>query len=133
MKISEAREAYYGYSGSVSTVARQLAFAGIALVWVFRVPSEDTVILPGALWLPTILLILGLALDMIHYLVSAAVWGVFHRISEKRHPDEPDREVDAPAWLNWPGLAAFWGKAFSIASALLLLLRFAIRGVSFGP
>jgi hypothetical protein len=132
VKLSDARKAYYDLSGTGSTVARQLAFAGIALVWVFRAPGEDTVVLPAALWLPTIFLVSGLALDMLHYLCSAAVWGAFHRINEKRFPDEPDREVEAPHWLNWPALVAFWGKASSIALAYLLLLRFAVRGVSFG-
>jgi hypothetical protein len=69
---------------------------------------------------------------MLQYLFGAVVWGTFHRVNEKRYPNEPDREVEAPAWLNWPALIAFWGKTSCVAIAHLLLLRFTIHGVSFG-
>ena len=37
MKIHELRSTYYEASGKVSDISRQLAFAGIAVIWVLRV------------------------------------------------------------------------------------------------
>ena len=36
MKLSEYANVYAEFSGKASDVARQLAFAGLALVWLFR-------------------------------------------------------------------------------------------------
>ena len=37
MKLSDYRETYYEFSGKASDVTRQLAFAGIAIVWIFKI------------------------------------------------------------------------------------------------
>jgi hypothetical protein len=130
MKLSDAREAYYDHSGSASTVARQLGFAGIALVWIFRSPENASVVLPAALQAPAVLLIIGLGFDLMQYAASALIWGGFARHHERRHPNA--KEAKAPAWLNWPGLVCFWTKIAAVISAYVLLLRFAAGGVSFG-
>jgi hypothetical protein len=36
MKLQKARDTYYEYSGKLSDITRQLSFAGIAIVWIFR-------------------------------------------------------------------------------------------------
>lgn len=128
MKLSEARDAYYSHSASASTVARQLGFAGIALVWVFQQPADQLVVLPAALRAPTILLILGLGLDLLQYAISALLWGAFARHHERRKSSA----AQAPPWINWPALFCFWGKLGSVVCAYTLLLTFVARGISFG-
>ncbi len=39
MKLSDYRETYYEFSGKLSDVSRQLSFAGIALIWLFKLDS----------------------------------------------------------------------------------------------
>ena len=41
MKLSEIRKAYEELSGLLSKISRQLAFAGIGIVWLFRTTGAD--------------------------------------------------------------------------------------------
>jgi hypothetical protein len=126
MKLSEFRSTYQELSGKASEVARSLAFAGIALVWVFKT-GADVPRPPPGLIAPTILLTAGLACDLIQYVYSAAAWGIFARIHERRLQDlQEDPDLDAPAWINWPTLFFFWTKLVCVAAAYLLMGKYFI-------
>ena len=115
MKLSVARDCYYGRSGDASSVARQIAFAGIAVIWVFnRATPERPVGLPEELVHVAFLLVLALALDLLQYVVGSAIWGIFARIHESRlrHRIKEDPDEDASPYLNWPAIGLFWSKLF---------------------
>lgn len=84
MKLSDYQKAYYEFSGKASDVARQLAFAGIALIWIFRVERPQAPRLPEQLLLPSALLVLALGADLLHYIVKTIIWGRFCRKEEKK-------------------------------------------------
>ena len=121
MKLSEAREAYYSYSGNASTVARQLAFAGIAVVWLFNTKvAGQPIALPHPLLQVAFLLVVTLAFDLLQYVSASLIWGAFARRHEKQiepHRRNDDPDVDAPAYLNWPAIACFWLKLASLLIA----------------
>ena len=125
MKRGVLLERYEFHSGKASDVARQLAFAGIATIWLFHVGDPSRPSLPKELAAPLLLLSAALALDFLQYLVCAAIWGSYHRMREwgrLHHAD--DKDVDAPGWINWPALALFWGKMITMVAAQILLIRF---------
>ena len=141
MSLDSLRGAYTDLSGIASTVARQLAFAGIALIWIFKTDQSDGLIaIPiGLLW-PTVGLIIALALDLLQYAVASLVWGSFARIKERQlrehardaeQLEELSNNVDAPAWLNWPSIAFFWGKLFAVLSSYVLLLDYVLGKINF--
>ena len=132
MKLSNYREAYYAHTGSASSVGRQVAFAGIALIWVFNAGNAGEIALPTDLLWPALLLILGLALDLTQYVFASAIWGVFHRLKEKQLGADPDPPVSAPPWLNWPTLFCFWGKLVTIIVGYLFLLRYVGHAIVLG-
>ena len=131
MKLSNYRESYYGFSGSASNVSRQAAFAGIALIWVFNSKTPDGIHLPIELIWPTLFLIIGLGLDLLHYVVASAIWGIFHRIKEKELGEIPDPDVEAPIYLNWPTLLLFWGKLIAICTGYIYLFLYAKGSIKF--
>lgn len=110
MKLKDAREAYYEYSKKASEVARSLAFAGIALIWVFKTDANGIPKVPDDLLLPTALLAASLAFDLLQGVAGSVIWGPFHRLKEREREPGDDPEIDAPAWINWPTLFFFWGK-----------------------
>lgn len=74
MKISDFRKNNYDYSSQkASEVTRQLAFAGIALVWIFKLGGENPKI-PGELIAPTFCFALTLAFDLLHYVIATILW-----------------------------------------------------------
>jgi fatty acid desaturase len=117
MTLSEARQAYYEHSGKASDAARQLAFAGIALIWIFKkdvngIPNIGSSFVPATKWF-----IVALAADLTQYICATIAWGAFARWREQQPQTNATTEFDAPRWLNWPGNAFFVAKIFCVAAA----------------
>lgn len=114
----------YGYlTGKASDIVRQLAFAGIAVVWIFRitdttgrmqVPPEFVKVAFGC--------VVSLSLDLLQYLVASVFWGVFGCHLDRKGV-KADDEFAAPGWINWPALLFFWGKSAVIVLSYVLLLK----------
>lgn len=129
MPLQEFRKAYYKFSAKASDSARALAFAGIAIVWVFRIANESAPKVPKDLLLPLLLFAVTLAADMLHYAIAAAIWGVFHRLHEKKSARQQDRDayavqLKADPRLNWPAIGLFWFKIASVVAAYAFLIRY---------
>ena len=123
MNLSDFRQAYYDYSAKASDIARKLAFAGIAIVWIFRTGGAATAEVPRGLLPPLLSFAASLALDLLHNLAGTAVWGVFCRLKE-RQGIGPEDELDAPAWVNWGTNLLFYAKITSVAGGYLVLIWF---------
>lgn len=122
MPLSKAESAKDDYSGKASAIARQLAFAGIALVWLIRTGKEDTV---GVTWddrllWPLAAFALTLFFDFMQYVVSAMVWHVFFVHHENRGL-KSESLVSAPDWINYPNYVLFGAKVLSVISGFGLL------------
>ncbi|HBG06924.1 MAG: hypothetical protein A2075_12555 [Geobacteraceae bacterium GWC2_58_44] len=128
MKLSDYRETYYEFSGKASEVARKLAFAGIALVWIFKTSDAPTPKIPKELILPTGLLVLTLVFDLFQYIAATAIWGVFQWYEERKLSDiNDDPELSTPPCLKWPQNTFFGLKLISISMAYVLLSIFVWR------
>jgi len=132
MKLSSYQEAYYTHSGNASSVSRQAAFAGIALIWVFNNKTGSEISLPTELLWPSLFLIVGLGLDVLQYITASAIWGIFHRVKEIQLGAIPDPDVTAPPYLNWPALVFFWGKLAAISAGYVSLLLYVKHVIKFG-
>jgi len=125
MKLSEYRKIYYDLSSKASDVARQLAFAGIALVWLFKQDAKPIPIIPSSLLLPTALLACALAFDLLQYIFGAFIWGNFQWRKEKnKNTTNKDPDLSAPRCYNWPALSFFSLKLISIVIAYFLIIKF---------
>ena len=122
MKLKDTREAYYFYTGKTSEIIRYLGLAGIAIIWIFRFESASAISLPRNFLLPTILLIIGLGLDLLQYLAGSIIWGIYSRIKEKSGI-EKEEEFEAPRQINWLNDFLFWLKIVPIILAYILILR----------
>jgi hypothetical protein len=127
--LASALEAYYDHSRTASTVCRQLGFAGIALIWVFRIEvGDETRVDPGLLW-PAVLIGASLASDLLHYVVGSAVWGIYHRSLECRQQRGNELPVGFNRYANWPMLFFFWIKLALMIPAYTLIVWFLINRV----
>lgn len=136
MKLAAANECYQYYSGKTSDIIRQAAFAGIAVVWIFNQATPQVKFhLPPALIEVTYWLLATLVADLLHNLVSTAMWGVFHWTEDTKYErlkdadtatvcKYEDHEVDTPPWINWPGIGLFAAKVFFLGWAYVLLARY---------
>ena len=58
MKLKDARDLYYFYSGKTSDLVRQLGLAAIAVIWIFKFEVGGTPKIPNDLGLPLALIVL---------------------------------------------------------------------------
>ena len=124
MTLEHVRKAYYEYSGKVSDIARRLGLSKLAVIWIFTVDSRDGPHVPDVLIAPAFLLVLGLVLDLLHYITATVVWGSYSRYKERKHTAE-NANFKAPPWFNRPTtFLLFPLKTIAICSAYALLLQF---------
>ncbi len=129
MKLKDARDNYYFYSGKTSDIIRQMALAGVALAWLFKRDAGGSPVIPEGLLKPTFLVVLTLVCDFAQYVSGSIMWGTFNRYKEQRVDEEV--EFLAPKQINWPVLAFFVLKTVSLIVAYALLLNFLRQQVSF--
>jgi hypothetical protein len=128
MKLSEYRECYRDYSAKASELSRTLAFAGIALIWFFRLDVKPVPKVPNALLLPLCALVLALALELFQYAWASFVWWAFHRWHEYRLKDpDDDPELSHSEWLSKPIHFLFWAKVACVLFAYWHIGSFIIR------
>jgi hypothetical protein len=122
MNLKDARDNYYFYSGKTSDIIRQLALAGIALVWLYKVDQGGQDKIPVALHDPVILIVLTLTLDLLQYAIATAIWGIYQRRKEKAGITV-GVDFAAPPSINYPTIFLFWAKVASVLSAYIMLLQ----------
>ena len=82
MNLKELWEVYDYHTKTLSTISRQLGFAGLAIVWIFKTENSGNYEVPAALVWPTILLVMNLAADFLHYLIASEIWKFYARRKE---------------------------------------------------
>src|SRR5438105_6305291 len=102
MTIADLKEEYYFATGTVSTVVRQMALAGIAVIWIFKV-GKDTggITFTPNMLVPLRLFILVLVADLLQYAYKGAVWGAIHHYYWNKFK-KADHDVEPSRFWNWP-------------------------------
>ena len=127
MKLTDAREAYYTFSGKLSDVVRQLDLAGVALIWLFALKADNgDITIPCALRWPLGLFVVSLASDIMQYLCATIAWGCFHRHKEKQGVAD-NVDIYAPKQLNWLPLFFFWLKTLLNLAGYAFIIMFIAR------
>jgi hypothetical protein len=129
MKLKQYKDTFYEFSGKASDISRQLAFAGIAVIWIFRLSAAPPKI-PDELLFPLFLLVIALLFDIAQYGIATIIWGVFQWKKEKdlqkthkdiNLADLDELELDHPSWMKIPQLVCFSIKMVSMVIAYVLL------------
>jgi MFS superfamily sulfate permease-like transporter len=123
MRLQDARELYYTYTGKTSDLVRQLGLGGIAIIWVFKYETLATPKIPHELITPLLLIVVGLAFDLLQYGIAASIYGVFQRQKElAKVPEDADFKV--PRYFNWPAITCFIIKCLAIIIAYIFLFKY---------
>lgn len=116
MTLKEIREDYVRYSTNVSELSRNLAYAGIGIVWIFKQSNTNDELLstfmssiPSELKWPLILFIVVLILDLFQYVIQTAIWYPYYAKHKEIHKEEKEDDVNlqepeiysAIPWCFW--------------------------------
>lgn len=127
MQLADARSAYEALSGKASEIARQLAFAGLGLIWLFRVGGEKSPALNQGLLRAALFISSALLFDFLQYLVGTLTWFLYFRSMEKKGVS-PDETFLVPSTLNSPMWALFYLKsAMMLVAYIGYIVPFLIR------
>jgi hypothetical protein len=126
MLLKDYRETYYTFTGKASDINRQLAFAAIAVIWLFKRDVSGVPSVPPPLILPGALVVLALAVDLLQYLLGAIIWYCFYRSKEKAGIPE-NRDIDHSPWLERPITALFWVKVACTITAYYFIFLFLLN------
>ena len=74
MKLKDGWDRYTRYSTKSSDQVRQLALAGLAVVWFFHRSDGNHVRLPVRLTLAATLIVIGLGADCLQYVLLSKNW-----------------------------------------------------------
>jgi hypothetical protein len=128
VKLQDYRNDFYSFSGKASDVSRQLAFAGIAIIWLFKKDSIPGTSIPHELLLPGIFIVVALALDIFHYCLGSIIWRVFYRTKEKEGVSER-KELSHSDWLERPIWAVFCLKIFFVFLAYIYIFHYLLTAI----
>ena len=128
MKLQDYREDFYTYSGKASDLSRQLAFAGIAIIWLFKKDTVPGLSIPRELLLPGLFIVSSLTLDMLHYGLGSLIWRSFYRSKEKIGLPE-DKDIHHSIWLEIPLLILFVAKILFVLAAYILIARYLLTAI----
>lgn len=132
MKLSEYDKDYYAFSAKAGDVARQLAFAGIAVIWLFKIDASNATSLPKQLWWPAAAFICSLTADILHYLIQTMIWGRFAYVQRTKHGKTDDDVIpDPPSWYLWPANLLFYVKTVSVVTGFALLFHYLWGRIAF--
>lgn len=124
MNLNDTLNNYYTHSASLSSISRQLSFAGIAVCWVFVIKSKVGFVISEELINVLLFFVCGLFFDLMQYIYASAAWGIFNSKKEKELAADTEALFLAPKWINWPTLAFFWGKSIFVVIGYLKLFLF---------
>jgi hypothetical protein len=99
VKLSEIREEYYFQTGKASDVARQLSYAGLAAVWVFKSGDGGVPSVPAELYPAAMLFATALFFDLMQYRVAAARW-MKQNFEAEETGKRPEDEVKVPGSIH---------------------------------
>lgn len=122
-KLSEFKEDYYYFTGKLSDINRQIAFAGIALIWVFKKGKEIDFQIDDELILPAILIVCALAFDIFQYIYQSITWSIFYTIKNRKYKSE-DKKLKSPEYLNYPAWFFFCVKVVLVLIAYWKIFDF---------
>jgi hypothetical protein len=119
----DVRDAYYEFSGKASDNVRQLGFAALAVIWIFKPAATTGISLPERLLWSGVFAVTALAADFLQYLYATVAWGIVNYTKEQSRVEE-DKPFRAPRHINWPTNILFALKALAVAISYVLLLQY---------
>jgi len=124
MKTSDIWENCKSYTVSASDAARQLSFAGIAVVWLFKSDAGGALHLDQKLVFAAACFVAALAFDLLQYVTGYVSYYILGRWRERKFADGYDAKY--PIWINLPIDTFFRLKLVAVISGYVVLFCFLV-------
>lgn len=125
MKFTQIREEYYIHTAKASDVMRQLTYAGLGVIWIFKAGSALPIV-PRSMVPAALSFVLALVSDLLQYLVLAESWRRVAVQADKAVDAEED-EYGVPAATNVWGVRLYRSKAIFLGLGYAALIAAIVR------
>jgi hypothetical protein len=122
-------------TSKISELLRNFAFAAIGIIWIFKSADLTKNIIPTDLIIPLKFVVIGLSLDMFHYIWKAINIYIFYRIYEYRYDkgiftDKDISDVKFPIYIEIFSWVFFISKIIFIVLAYGNIYNFLISRIA---
>lgn len=124
MKLEQYKKEAHEFQGLASGLVRQLALAGIALIWIFKIDKPIEHLLPNECYWPLLLFILALSFDFLQYFVPSIIWIIFFRHHEKKNNGNVEIELKANEIYSYPGYFFYILKVLLLFLGYILIVKY---------
>ena len=130
----EVRDVHRHYNETIGQSVRQLALAGIAVVWLFKLSSSNAINLPRSFVMPLLLFVITLTLDFMHVALGSLLFGrsISALLTRWSNPQGLSglnkllyrkEEIQGAVLLGSPALRVlFWTRVVTLALGYFLLI-----------
>lgn len=134
MELIKYKEIAKEYTGKTSEITRQLCFAGIAIIWLFKNVDDKQVLINSPqpilnfwLILPLISLSIALFLDLFQYFIGGEIWIRFYRMKEKASNNSTNNlDIKDDKNRNLPIYICYYSKIFLMVVAYFFIIGFLV-------
>ena len=123
IKLSEAKDAFYDASGTLSENTRKLCFAGIAIIWIFKVGDKNAggITFSAELLFPLAAFVCSLIVDVLQYFYKSTIWWAYYAINHARGKKDED-DVNPSGLINFFTGVFFYAKVACCGCGYYLLI-----------
>lgn len=127
-KLSDYKEDYYFFTGKLSDINRQIAFAGLAIIWIFKKGENSDIQLDVELIKPAIFIVCALAFDIFQYIYQSITWSLFYTHYNRKHKSE-EYKIESPEYLNYPSWFFFFLKVILVLIAYWKIFEYLLTKI----
>jgi hypothetical protein len=124
MKLEQYKKDAHEFQGLASGLVRQLALAGIALIWIFKIDKPIEHLLPNECYWPLLIFVLTLGFDFLQYFIPSIIWMFFFRYHEKKNNGNVEIELKAKKIYSVPGYFFYIGKVILLFIGYILIIKY---------
>lgn len=124
MTLKDIRDAYEALSGTMSSIVRQINFAGIAIAWIFVDKEKHQV--SQLLINSCFFIVFSIVLDALQYFIGTIIWHVCYCYKHKTDKKDEDVNVNDSEWINTIAWLLFYAKCIITGIGYFYILRFFI-------
>jgi hypothetical protein len=124
MKLGDYNKRVQAYSVKVSEHVNQLAFAGMAVAWLFGTLNNSATqdfYFPSLLAMSILLLACTLICNLFQYIVGHHIWKKFHEEKERDNTITNNTEIRHPRSLTIPIYTLYYAKIVTLLFAYLFI------------
>jgi hypothetical protein len=130
MKLSEYKKVYENLSAKASDISRNLSFAGIAIVWIFRQEVNGKINISTCLKFGLLFFVFSLLFDISQYLYGSILWKWFYFKHENNLDNlEEDPEVFGKASYNYLTNFMYYSKILLLMVGYIFIIIFFMKNM----